>query len=170
MDNTANVVKQGERPRHYCGHCDQSLGYRAFYRHKRLYFENGKWKKEDHLTRSSDNAGQELSENGDCGIETTVPPPEEDSSRLGDPCLDYEAEQEFEASDQDGGDVTPTEERDRDGWLEEEDLHLFLSETSDSASSDEDGGDESTTRAGVFREETIFQLPASVEASLDIRH
>ncbi|XP_035697293.1 uncharacterized protein LOC118430485 isoform X2 [Branchiostoma floridae] len=152
MDNTANVVKQGERPRHYCGHCDQSLGYRAFYRHKRLYFENGKWKKEDHLTRSSDNAGQELSENGDCGIETTVPPPEEDSSRLGDPCLDYEAEQEFEASD--GGDVTPTEERDRDGWLEEEDLHLFLSETSDSASSDEDGGDESTTRAGVFREET----------------
>ncbi|KAI8514444.1 hypothetical protein Bbelb_070350 [Branchiostoma belcheri] len=127
------VGSKRKRQRQYCGHCNQELGNTAYYLHKKQFFKDGVWRQAALFGGSKgptdmvDNgascpiATQEHGE-GDFYTEDTL---DDDGLELPD----------TSSAENDGFDVG---EGETNGWLEDEDLRLFLSDTgSDTDSSDQ---------------------------------
>ncbi|XP_078679304.1 uncharacterized protein LOC144914952 isoform X1 [Branchiostoma floridae x Branchiostoma belcheri] len=126
------VGSKRKRQRQYCGHCNQELGNTAYYLHKKQFFKDGVWRQAalfggtEGPTDTVDNgascpiATQEHGE-GDFYTEDTL-----DDDGLEPP--------DTSSAENDGFDVG---EGETNGWLEDEDLRLFLSDTGSDTSSDQ---------------------------------
>ncbi|XP_019633233.1 PREDICTED: uncharacterized protein LOC109476669 isoform X3 [Branchiostoma belcheri] len=126
------VGSKRKRQRQYCGHCNQELGNTAYYLHKKQFFKDGVWRQAALFggskgpTDTVDNgascpiATQEHGE-GDFYTEDTL-----DDDGLEPP--------DTSSAENDGFDVG---EGETNGWLEDEDLRLFLSDTGSDTSSDQ---------------------------------
>ncbi|CAH1233387.1 Hypp723 [Branchiostoma lanceolatum] len=136
------VGEKRKRPRQYCGHCDQLLGNSSFYTHKRLFFKDGKWTKSTNSKTASSFIELEdtevLADNtNEASCSTSTHESLDDNFYQSDVCQ----------HDGDGDalgtlETVAVEREEIDGWLEEEDLQLCLSESdSDSDSSDQDNLD-----------------------------
>jgi hypothetical protein len=68
-----------------CGHCGRSLGNKALKEHRRLYFHDGQWLKEDH-------AKQDVESN--CSSPMNLSDPESEHSFQGTGSVEYYSDSE----------------------------------------------------------------------------
>ena len=71
-----------------CGHCGRSLGNKALKEHRRLYFHDGQWLREDHENQ------QDTGEQSNSSSPMNLSDPESDNSFEGTGCMDYYSDSE----------------------------------------------------------------------------